>query len=213
MPTFEYNGVKIEHLTHSAFRIESHGKVLYIDPFQIGTFRKDADILIFTHDHYDHCSIEDTKKVAKDTAVIVAASNCRSKLIGLPHKKMFLNPGDSITVDDVRIDAVPAYNIGKPFHPKAYKGIGVVITINNVRIYHAGDTDFIPEMKELKDIDIALLPVSGVYVMDWKEAAAAVEAIKPKVAIPMHYGVIVGNIKDAERFKEKASSVCKVVII
>ncbi len=210
---FEYRGLSIEHLSHAAFKITDGKIAVYIDPFEVKEKRGDADIIICTHDHYDHCSLEDIEKLAKTGTVIVAAVNCRSKLVGIPFEKRFIAPGEKVEVLGVLIEAVPAYNIGKRFHPKNYQGIGVILTIGGVSIYHAGDTDFIPEMEKLENIDIALLPVSGTYVMDWKEAVKAAEAIKPKVAIPMHYGSIVGSLKDAEYFKEQVSKICEVVII
>jgi len=210
---FEYGGIFLERISHAAFKITDGKVVVYIDPFEVQGKPSDADVVICTHDHYDHCSLKDIEKVAKEDTVIVASVNCRSKLVGIRLEKKFLSPGESAKVRGVLIEAIPAYNVGKPFHPKNYQGIGVILTINGVKIYHAGDTDFIPEMKKLKNIDIALLPVSGTYVMDWKEAVKAAEAIKPKVAIPMHYGSIAGSLKDAENFKKHASKFCNATII
>jgi len=209
----EYLGVKIEYLGHACFRIEGKGMVIYVDPFKIKSELKDGDVVICTHDHFDHCSIEDVLKVAKDDAVIVASVNCKEKLESLKQDKVLLKPGEKKEIKSLLIEAVPAYNIDKQYHPKEYNGIGVIVNINKVRIYHAGDTDFIPEMKALDNIDIALLPVSGVYVMDAEQAIEAAKAIKPKIAIPMHYGVIVGSRNDAERFMENLKNVCEVKIL
>jgi len=210
---FEYKGITLEHISHAAFKITNGKVVLYIDPFEVPGKPSDADVIICTHDHYDHCSLEDIEKVAKEDTVIVASINCRSKLAGIHLEKKFLSPGESVEVRGVLVEAIPAYNIGKSFHPKRYQGIGVVLTVGGVKVYHAGDTDFIPEMKKLENIDVALLPVSGTYVMDWREAVKAAEAIKPKIAIPMHYGSIVGSLKDAENFEKQASKICNVIII
>ena len=210
---FEYKGVKVERLVHAAFRIEGAGLVIYIDPFQLRAAPRDGDIIICTHDHYDHCSPDDIRKVAKSDAVVVAPSNCAGKIRGLGLQYKELNPGDEAEVKGVRIKAVPAYNVNKRFHPKDYGGIGVILEVAGVRIYHAGDTDYIPEMKSLGPVDVALLPVSGTYVMTAEEAAKAAEDIKPKVAIPMHYGAIVGDERDAERFKRILEGKIEVVIV
>ena len=213
MGAIEYKGVKIELLGHACFRVEGGGVVIYLDPYQVAEERRDGDIIVCSHDHFDHCSPEDIRKVAKPDAAIVAAKNCAAKVKGLATHLVLLSPGEEAEVKGVKIEAVPAYNVNKPYHPRGYGGIGVVITVAGVRIYHAGDTDFIPEMKELKDIDVALLPVSGTYVMTAEEAAEAAKAIKPKLAIPMHYGAIVGSRRDAEKFAELLKGVCEVKIL
>ena len=123
-----------------------------------------------------------------------------------------IKPGESILIDKVKIEAVPSYNIDKQFHLQKNGWLGFVLEINGVRIYHAGDTDFIPEMKNLK-VDIALLPVSGTYVMTADQAAKAALAIKPKLAIPMHYGAIVGSVDDAIQFKESLVGKVEVEIL
>ncbi|HDJ89130.1 MAG TPA: MBL fold metallo-hydrolase [Thermoprotei archaeon] len=210
---FEYNGVKIYHLSHAGFKIKNE-KIIYIDPFRLKGDLEKADIIIATHDHFDHFSEKDIKEIIKSNTILIASENCREKAekIGLEDVRL-LKPGEKTSVDEIEIEAVPAYNIGKRFHPKSYNGIGVIINIKGVRIYHAGDTDLIPEMRTFKNIDIALLPVSGTYVMTAKEAVEAVKIIKPKVAIPMHYGVIVGSIEDARYFEREASKYSKVVVI
>ncbi|RLG02733.1 MAG: MBL fold metallo-hydrolase, partial [Thaumarchaeota archaeon] len=120
-----------------------------------------------------------------------------------------VRPGDKVEVKGAKIEAVPAYNVNKfrspgvVYHPKEEGSVGYVIELDGVRIYHAGDTDFIPEMRNL-EVDVALIPVSGTFVMTAEEAAEAVNTFKPKVAIPMHYGAIVGDKSDAERFKKLA---------
>ncbi|MCX8178681.1 MAG: MBL fold metallo-hydrolase [Candidatus Aenigmarchaeota archaeon] len=202
---FEYKGVKLHWLGHDCFRIEG-SKTLIIDPFKIE--RQEVDIVLVTHDHFDHCSVEDIKKIEYKT--LIASVACKQL------KAKFVKPGDVVDVDNVKIKAVPAYNIdkfrspGQVFHPKQLNHVGFVIEIDNVSIYHAGDTDFIPEMKDVK-ADIALLPVSGTYVMTAEEATKAVEVIRPEIAIPMHFGSIVGSKQDAEKFKKLAKS--KVVML
>jgi len=203
---YTYRGVEITWLGHDSFLIKKE-KTIYIDPYQIGG-GPPADIVLITHDHFDHLSLEDLRKIVGDKTVTVAARNCEHELSRLGRGSVkYVSPGETVTVDDVAIRAVPAYNInkfrepGKVFHPREYGGVGYVLTVGGVTIYHAGDTDHIPEMAGLQP-DIALLPVSGTYVMTAAEAAEAAKAIKPKIAIPMHYGAIVGTEKDAEEFKK-----------
>lgn len=213
MSEYVYKGIKIELLGHASVRIEGEGVVVYVDPFQIERPRRDGNVVVCTHEHYDHCSPRDIERVLKEGGSIVAAANCEAKLREFAAKKIFLRPGDVAEVEGVRVSAVPAYNVAKPFHPREYGGVGVVLTIGGVRIYHAGDTDFIPEMEELGEIDVALLPVGGTYTMGPVDAAKAAEVIKPRVAIPMHYGAIVGSRRDAEEFEKRASRFCEVRIL
>ena len=189
----------IELLKHDSVKIKNN-VVIYIDPFKIEEGEK-ADLILVTHQHYDHCSREDIAKLQKNDTVIVTVADCQSKLNNSIHVKL-VKPGDVVEVKGVKIEAVPAYNIGKPFHPKENAWVGFVVEVDGKRIYHAGDTDLIPEMSRLKGIDIALLPVSGTYVMTAEEAAKAASIIKPGVSVPMHYGEIVGSKSDAEKFKE-----------
>ncbi len=208
------DGVEIERLVHSAFRVRGNGVTVYIDPFQIPGSPRDGDVVICTHDHFDHCSPQDVVKVASPDAVIVASENCRDKVSPLGFKAYFLSPGEKVSVKGVEVEAVPAYNVGKRFHPRGYGGIGVLLRIGGVTIYHAGDTDYIPEMEQLRGrVDVALLPVSGVYVMSPEEAARAAEVIQPRVAVPMHYGAIVGDRGHAERFAKLLEGKVRVEII
>ncbi len=213
MNVFNYKGVSIKYISHDCFRISSNDVVVYIDPYKVRERSNDGDIVICTHDHFDHCSPEDVEKVLKKNGYVVASINCEEKIEALSEYRVLLRPGEDTEIKGVKIVAVPAYNVNKPYHPKDYNGIGVIIEIDGVRIYHAGDTDLIPEMKEFKDIDIALLPVSGKYVMNAEEACEAAKIINPKVAIPMHYGVIVGSRSDAEKFKECVGEHARVVIL
>jgi L-ascorbate metabolism protein UlaG (beta-lactamase superfamily) len=191
---------KIHWLGHDCFRIDAEN-VIYFDPLELRQGSAPADIIFITHEHFDHCSPEDVAKIQKKGTVIVTTADCAKKLSG---ETKIIKLGDTITVKGVRIEAVPAYNIDKKFHPKDKGWVGYVITVDGTRIYHAGDTDFIPEMKTIRT-DIAFIPVSGTYVMTADEAAEATEAIKPQVAIPMHYGSIVGSDKDAAAFKQKCT--------
>ena len=193
--------VKIDWLGHAGFRI-TNKRVIYIDPYNVPPDEK-ADIILITHGHSDHCSIEDVKELIKDKTIILIPPDCQSKLSDIQGIDIHLvKPGKKIGALGTVIEAVPAYNINKNFHEKANEWVGYIINIDGKRIYHAGDTDFIPEMKEIKEIDIALLPVGGTYTMDAKEAAEAANTIKPKIAVPMHYDSIVGSEEDAKRFKD-----------
>jgi L-ascorbate metabolism protein UlaG (beta-lactamase superfamily) len=207
---YEYHGLKISWLGHDSFRIKN-GKTIFIDPFKIRRTSEKADILLITHEHYDHFSMDDIKKVVNENTTIVTIPAVKKELSSLKVKEVkVVKPGDKLKLGDVSIDVVPAYNLnkfrelGKVFHPKEDGKAGYIIGIKGVSIYHAGDTDAIPEMKGLKP-DIALLPVSGTYVMTPDEAAQAVKMVEPKLAIPMHYGVIVGTERDAQKFKQLAT--------
>jgi L-ascorbate metabolism protein UlaG (beta-lactamase superfamily) len=189
---------RMKWLGHDTFKIESGGKVIYTDPFQLKEGLPKADLILITHEHYDHCSPEDVKKITKDSTVIVAPGDCEGKLKG---NVRTVKPGDELTEMGVDIEAVPSYNTNKQFHPKFNSWVGYIFTVEGKRIYLAGDTDRIPEMKNFR-CDIALLPVSGTYVMTAEEAAMAAEDIKPEVAVPMHYASIVGTEEDAEKFKK-----------
>lgn len=187
---------KIVWLGHDGFRIESD-KIIYIDPFQISDGPK-ADLILITHEHFDHCSPDDIAKIQKKETVIVTEKQSAKKLSG---NIRTVKPNETVEVDGIKIDTVPSYNTDKDFHPQSNEWLGFIVNVKGVRIYHTGDADFIPEMNDLK-VDIALLPVSGTYVMDSNQAAEAALAIKPKLAIPMHYGSIVGSEEDAKSFKE-----------
>ena len=197
----------IHWLGHDTFKIVKD-IVIYIDPFKIKN-KDNADIILITHEHFDHCSPGDIKKLQTNDTIIIAPKDCIAKLSG---NVKAINPGKSIVVKGITIEAIPAYNTNKQFHPRSNQWVGYIITIDSMRIYMAGDTDYIPEMKSLKNITIALLPVSGVYVMTADEAAQAALAIKPEVAIPMHYGSIVGTIADAKKFESLLKGKVQVVI-
>src|SRR3972149_6513365 len=200
-----FEGINIERLGHDTFKV-TNGKVLYFDPHVLPKGPQKADIILVSHDHFDHCDPDKIKEISKADTVIVTSKSSSKKLKG---NIKIIKPGERLALDGgIQVEAVYAYNINKfrspgvPFHPRSDDFLGFVVTFDGKRIYHAGDTDNIPELKGLKDIDIALLPVSGTYVMTVQEAIDAARIIKPRLAIPMHYGVIVGEEKDARAFKE-----------
>ena len=198
---------KIFWLGHDGFRIEA-AKTIYIDPYQISSGPK-ADLVLITHDHFDHCSPEDVSKIQQSGTVIVTEKDSAKKLSG---DVRILAPGESVSLDDVTVVAVPSYNTDKDFHPKKNAWLGFIVDVEGIRIYHAGDADFIPEMKDF-EVDIALLPVSGTYVMTADQAVEAALAIQPKLAIPMHYGAIVGDEGDALNFKKALEGKIEVLIL
>jgi L-ascorbate metabolism protein UlaG (beta-lactamase superfamily) len=197
----------IHWLGHDSFRIDAE-KTLYIDPWQLKKNAPPADLVLITHEHGDHCSPSDVAKIASSETVIVTNAASADKLKGQTGQVRVVKPGDHLSINGIRLEVVPAYNLnkfrspGKPFHPKEAGHVGFIITLGDQRIYHAGDTDNIPEMSDF-EVDIALLPVSGTYVMTAEEAADAARRIGPRTAIPMHYGAgVVGTRADAERFAE-----------
>jgi len=198
-------------LGQSAFRIESGGKALYIDPYMLEDSAKKADIILITHAHFDHCSAEDVKKIIKKDSIVAAAESCGGKL-DCDIKSM--RPGDRLDEAGFSVRAVRAYNNDKNFHPKSNGWLGFVINLPDGRtVYHAGDSDHIDEMKDIKNIDIALLPVGGTYTMNAEEAAGAALSISPKIAVPMHYGSVVGSVADAEKFASLLKGKIKTVIL
>ncbi|MDH2900846.1 MAG: MBL fold metallo-hydrolase [archaeon] len=208
---YQHNGVKITWLGHDGFKIQDNGsETLVIDPFKLDHEAR-ADYLLISHEHFDHCNSDDIKKVLKPNTIVIAIPACKEELekAGAENVRT-VKPGDTVKVGDYEVKAIPAYNTnkfrepGKPFHPKADGKVGYVIkTKSGATIYHTGDSDLIPEMDNLKP-DIALLPVSGTYVMTVEEALQAADKIKPKIVIPMHWGTIVGSKSDAENFKKNA---------
>lgn len=198
----------IKWLGHDGFEITSGDTRIVIDPYQVQNGRP-ADILLVTHSHFDHCSPEDIRQLKKPSTVIVTEPESAGKLSG---DIRIVKPGDRLTVEGISIEAVPAYNTNKDFHPRANQWLGFIVTVAGTRIYHAGDTDLIPEMDDFV-VDIALLPVSGTYVMTAADAVEAAKRLRPKIAIPMHYDAIVGSFKDAEAFKKALTGICEVVVL
>ena len=190
--------MKISINAHSSIRVESD-KIIYIDPFQIKEENHDADIIFITHDHFDHFSIEDIRKIEKEDTVYVIP-DCMYNLLGGENVITVL-PGDHCPVEEYDVEVIPSYNNGKPFHPKDKGYVGYIVTVEGKRIYVAGDCDRNEDNEKVR-CDIALLPVGGTYTMDYKEAAKLANIIRPELVIPTHYGEVAGDPKDGERFRE-----------
>ena len=195
-------------LGHDCFRLDRPEGPIYFDPYEISEGPA-ASLVLISHDHFDHNSPDDLAKVSGPDTVIVTEKDSAAKLRG---DVRVMAPGESLAVGGVKVEAMPAYNLGKDFHPKGKNWLGFIVTVDGVRIYHAGDTDYIPEMEVLR-VDLALLPVSGTYVMDAEEAISAAQVIGPKLAIPMHYGAIVGDENDAKKFAEALQDMMVVRIL
>ncbi|HOG47652.1 MAG TPA: MBL fold metallo-hydrolase [Anaerolineae bacterium] len=194
----------VHWLGHASFKLTGE-RVIYIDPWQIGG-GETADIILITHGHYDHCSPEDVAKIRSPKTAVVAAEGCE-KLGG---EVQVVKPGDRLTVQGIAIEAVPAYNIGKTFHPRQDNGVGYIVTVNGQRIYHAGDSDHTLEMDAVR-ADVVLLPIGGTYTMTASEAAAAANAIRPTTAVPMHWGRIIGGREDVEQFQRLCQAQVQVL--
>lgn len=204
-------GTTLQWLGHASFRIchEDEDTVIYIDPWKIKDSPGDATVVLVSHSHYDHYSADDIAKVSGTDTKLIASSDVVKK----ERNGETILPGKTVDVGGVRVSGVAAYNPAKQFHPKANNWVGFVIEVGSKRVYYAGDTDLTEEMKSLKEIDVALLPVGGTYTMNATEAAEATKYIKPKIAIPYHWGDIVGGRADAEKFANTAECEVKVLSV
>jgi L-ascorbate metabolism protein UlaG (beta-lactamase superfamily) len=192
----------IEVFTQSSIRIKDGSRTIYIDPFQMREEPKDADYILITHDHYDHFSPEDIAKVSCSNTVLIVPERMletAKQVSDLVEKIVAVKPGVYCEVTGLELETIPAYNILKPFHPKNAGWVGYILRIDGKRIYIAGDTDDTKECKAVR-CDIALVPIGGTYTMDAKKAAELINTIRPEVAIPTHYGSIVGKPGDGETF-------------
>ena len=191
----------IEVLYHSSIRIDKE-KIIYIDPFKIDKNYNDADIVFITHDHYDHYSEEDIDKVINENTTIIIPEELLTNLLRKGINKnaiITVEPNEKYMVQGIKFETIPAYNTNKIFHPKENGWVGYIITLDDIRYYIAGDTDITEENRKVK-CDVAFVPVGGTYTMDFKEAAQLINEIQPKIAVPIHYGSVVGTKQDATDF-------------
>ena len=206
---------EVQVLTHSSIRIAGN-QIVYFDPFHVEGEPHDADIICVTHDHFDHYSPEDLAKVKNAATILVCPKTMEDSLSNSGISEEFTElvaPGDELEINGVRIQAVPAYNVGKQFHPQANQWVGYLVTMNEVTYYIAGDTDINEDVKKVR-CDAALLPVGGTYTMTAEEAAELAEMIHPKAAIPTHYGSVAGKAEDGQIFanllKDKINVILKM---
>jgi L-ascorbate metabolism protein UlaG (beta-lactamase superfamily) len=207
----------VEWLGHASFRIKTRAGVVYIDPYRVEDALP-ADLILITHDHFDHFSRDDVLRLAGRRTTAVGPATVMEQLRG---RTVSVRPGETFELDELEVEALPAYNTnkldssGKPFHSRDAGWLGFVLRDGARRIYHSGDTDVIPEMDQAAGVDVALLPVSGTYVMSPLEAAEAARRIDPAVAVPMHWGTTIGTESDAREFAEaaRANAETEVVIL
>lgn len=203
----------IEVLIHSSIKF-SKDIIIYFDPYKINKDYHDADIIFITHSHYDHYSPLDIKKVIKDNTIVVCPKDVKEELLKLNINNIIeVVPNKDYEVLNIKFKTIPAYNVNKNFHPKENNWIGYLINYNNVKYYIAGDTDITEENKNII-CDVAFVPIGGTFTMDYKEAASLINEIQPKIAVPTHYGLIVGNKDDGIKFSEllNNSIECKIYI-
>lgn len=203
----------------SAFRIEVDGLRIYHDPFRIPDGEPIADVILISHDHFDHCSPSDIAKIRDPRRTFVVANPSAASKNELAPPVQVIKPGGELTYEKLHIRAVPAYNLNKfrspgvPYHPRELEHVGYLCQAGGVTWYFAGDTDAIPEMAEFAPVEYAFLPVSGTYVMTAEEAAEAVRMLRPRVVIPMHYGAVVGSVEDAKRLAQLVGNLAEVRIL
>ena len=188
--------IEITLISHAAFKIKTEsGKIIYLDPYKIPKDAEKADIIVSSHSHGDHFSARDIKKLMKDSTIVIGPESLSNNLEQFSGKSLKI--GETIEIDDIKISLVPAYTIKKGTHPKSAGGAGTIIETEGKRVYHAGDTERIPEMKDLKDITVALLPCGGTYTMDFEESTDCALDFKPEIIVPMHsWGADLNKYKD-----------------
>ncbi len=201
---------KITINCHSSIKI-SDDKVIYFDPYKIENKTNDADIIFITHDHYDHLDISSIKNIIKDDTTIVIPNTLSLEYLN-NYNCIRVIPNKTYNILNYEVQTIPSYNINKPFHPKENGWVGYIITVNNEKIYIAGDTDITEENKKVK-CDIALVPIGGKFTMTYEEASELVNIIKPKIAIPTHYGLIVGSVNDGKKFKNLLDNSIECILL
>lgn len=204
----------IKWLGHSTIKILEN-TIIYIDPYNIKEEFNDADIIFITHNHYDHFSKKDIKKCMHKNTKIVVTKDLYEDVLSSGFKEtdiLSVLPNNSYKLGNISFNTIPAYNINKEFHPKENDWVGYIINLNNVKYYIAGDTDLTDESRKVK-CDIAFLPVGGTFTMNYKEAAILANEVKPKIAIPIHYGTLVGTKEDALNFKANLNDCIKCEIM
>ena len=203
----------VKVLIHSCIKFDFE-KIIYFDPFKLDKNYNDADFIFITHSHYDHFSEEDILKVRKENTKIIVPEDLYNKCLDLGFKKediLVVLPNKTYNIDNINFDTIPAYNVNKAFHPKENNWVGYILNLDGTRYYIAGDTDITEENKRVI-CDVALVPIGGTYTMTAKEAAELINIINPKVAIPTHYGTIVGKKEDADIFKNFVNSNIEIII-
>ena len=204
----------VEVLYHSSIKIKDN-KIIYIDPFKIDKDYNDADIVFITHDHYDHYSEEDIDKVINENTIIIIPEELLTKLLRKGINKnaiITVEPNEKYMVQGIKFETIPAYNTNKTFHPKENGWVDYSITLDDIRYYIAGDTDITEENRKVK-CDVAFVPVGGTYTIDFKEAAQLINEIQPKIAVPIHYGSVVGTKQDATDFIKLLNPSIKGIIL
>ena len=205
----------ISIIHHSSIKFSDNIKI-YFDPYEINENNNDADIIFITHNHYDHYSENDIKKIYNANTKFIIPKDLEKELLNLGIKKeniITVVPNNNYNVLDISFKTIPAYNINKPFHPKENNWVGYLINYNNFTYYIAGDTDITEDNKLIK-CDVAFLPIGGKYTMNYKEAAELTNIIKPKIVVPIHYGLIIGTTEDAIEFSKLINKdiTCKILI-
>lgn len=205
----------IEVLCHSSIKFNK-GLVIYFDPFKINENYNDADIIFITHSHYDHYSEEDISKVIKDNTTIVVPKDLEDMVLQFGFAKehiIVVSPNEEYSVLRINFKTIPAYNTNKNFHPKSNEWVGYIVNLDQTTYYIAGDTDITEENRQVK-CDVAFVPIGGTYTMTYSEAAELINEIKPQIAVPIHYGLIVGNKEYANNFANLVDKEieCKILI-
>lgn len=208
----EMDGITLNY--HASIKIKKEGKVIYFDPFKIDNVSNDADYIFITHSHYDHYSEADIKKVMKDDTKFIITSDLKNKVINLGVSKenvTVVYPNENYTIDEIKFDTIPSYNTNKTYHKKSYNWVGYNVNVGGVKYYVVGDSDVTDEFKSVK-CDVIFVPVGGTYTMTDIEAVEAINEMKPKYAVPIHYGEA-GSKENAENFVKKINQNIKGVIL